>query len=103
MFGPGALGRMPPPMQAYLAAQAPVNARDVAATFRERHAPGSLAALDCPTAVAYGGASPVLLRTIARRLTETIADGAAVEIAGAGHAMLASHPAQVAEIIASSV
>lgn len=100
MFGPGALGRMPPPMQAYLAAQAPVNARDVAATFRERHAPAPLAALDCPTTVAFGGASPVLLQTIARRLAETMTDGAAVEIAGAGHAMLASHPAQVAAAIA---
>ncbi len=100
MFGHGALGRMPPPMQAYLAAQAPVNARDVAATFRERHAPGAFAALDCPALVAFGGASPILLRTIARRLAETIADAAAVEIAGAGHAMLASHPAQVAAAIA---
>lgn len=99
-FGEGAFARMPAPIQDYLRAAAPANARDVAATFRERVTPAELGAIAAPVTVACGGASPPMALRIARALAARVAHGRIVEIPGADHAMVATHPDEVAALIA---
>lgn len=99
-FGSGAFARLPGRMQDYLRAGAPTNARDVAAGFRERFAPGELRRIDAPAVVAVGGASPPIAGRIGRAVAAGLADARVVTIPGAGHAMLTTHPAEVAALIA---
>ncbi len=98
-FGPGAFDRMPEPVQAYLIERTAVNVRDVAANFGETYSPGGLRNLDVPTTIAYGGMSPAIMRTIANAMAGALGNASIEIIDGATHAMLVSHPAQVAAII----
>lgn len=98
-FGAGSFARLPESVRGFLRSQTAVNLRDVAATFRERHARAQLAALTMPVTVAWGGKSPAVARLIAERLAATVPQGRAVRLEGADHGMLTSHAPQVAALI----
>lgn len=102
-FGEGAFGRMPQPMRNYLAARAPVNARDVAATFREHYSALALHALAMPVTVAYGTASPAIARVLAEAIAKAVGLGFTLAIKGGTHAMLVSNAEAVANAIATDV
>lgn len=98
-FGASAYERLAEPMQTYLQDRTAVNIRDVKAAFAERHSRASLAALAVPTVVAYGTASPAATRTIVEALAGALGSGRTVAVEGADHAMLLTHPAEVAQVI----
>ncbi len=100
-FGPGAFDRMPEPVQAYLIERTEVNVRDVEAIFAETHSRSSLRDLRTPTTIAHGGASPSIAPTIAAALAGALGNASIDVIEGATHAMLVSHPAEVAGVIAA--
>ena len=101
-FGAGSFARLPEPVRGFLRSQTAVNMRDVAATFRERHARERLAALSMPVTVAWGGKSPAVAWLIAERLAATVPRGRATMLESADHGMLASHAPQVAALIAEA-
>ncbi len=98
-FGPGAFERMPAPVQNYLIERAEVNVRDVGSNFAERYSPEMLHDLDIPTTIIYGGASPAITRTIACAMAGALGNASTEIIDGASHAMLVTHPRQVAAMI----
>lgn len=100
-FGPGAFERMPEPVQAYLIERTEVNVRDVGANFGETYSLQALRDLRTPTTIAHGGASPAIARTIAAAMAGALGNASIDVIEGATHAMLVSHPAEVAAVIAA--
>lgn len=100
-FGPGAFDRMPEPVRAYLIERTEVNVRDVEANFGETYSRRALRDLRTPTTIAYGGVSPAIMRTIAAAMAGALGNASIDVIAGATHAMLVSHPAEVAGVIAT--
>ena len=98
-FGPGAFQRMPAPVQAYLVERTEVNVRDVESNFAEAYTPEMLAELGLEVTIVLGGASPVITGTIATAMAGALGNATVEIIDGADHAMLVTHPDQVAQLI----
>jgi pimeloyl-ACP methyl ester carboxylesterase len=98
-FGAGAFHEMPANVQDYLRANTAVNVRDVQAGFRQSLNPEHLAALDMPVTVVYGTRSPDITRKIANALADHLQAGSVKSLEDATHAMLSTHPKQVASLI----
>jgi pimeloyl-ACP methyl ester carboxylesterase len=98
-LGAGAYARLPPSAQRQLAGLAAKNAEDVRASFSETITAAELAAFDRPVLVLHGGAGNAVARAIASSLATLLPQARLGSIPGAGHAMIASHPAEVAAAI----
>ena len=98
-FGTGAFAKLPLPVQAFLIKFAPKNAADVKASLAETLPKAALAGFDRPNIIAYGGASPPIIPTIANALARLLPRAEARAIAGGTHAMLDMHAEAVAAII----
>ena len=98
-FGNGAFAKLPPPVQAFLVKFAPKNAADVKASFAEALPLAALSGFDRPTIIAFGGASPPIIPTIANALARLLPRAGARIIPGGTHAMLDTHPEAVAALI----
>lgn len=98
-FGEGAFDRMPPPVQAFLAANAASNAMDIRRTMSERYSLDALRALSIPVVVAYGSRSPALTLKIASALAANVGRGSLVRIDGATHALVTTHVDEVAGVM----
>jgi len=98
-FGTGAFAKLPPPVRAFLVKFAPKNAADVKASFAESLPQTALAGFDRPTIIAYGGASPPIIPTIAHSLARLLPRAEARAIPGGTHAMLDTHAEAVAALI----
>ena len=98
-FGAGAYLKLPRPVQDFLNASAARNAKDVKASFRESISREQLASFDRPVLIAHGAVSPPLARTIATALASLLPKARVRSIAGASHAMLDTHPSDVAGVI----
>jgi len=98
-FGPDSYARMPEPVQGYLKANTAINIRDVRATFRETYDLNELAAFRTPSLIAYGSKSPPETTAIATTLADCLGAAETRMIEGADHAMLTTHPTQIAALI----
>jgi pimeloyl-ACP methyl ester carboxylesterase len=98
-FGEGAFDRMPPPVQAFLAANAARNVLDIRRTMSERYSLDALRALPMPVLIAYGSRSPALTLQIASALAANAARGSLVRIDGATHSLVSTHVDEVAGVM----
>src|SRR5262249_51534386 len=98
-FGTGAYAALPTAVQGFLNAAAARNSMDVKASFSETISREQLASFDRPVLIAYGEASPPLARAIATALASLLPHAQVRSIAGASHAMLDTHPSDVAALI----
>lgn len=91
--GPGTWTAFPAAVRAYCLQVAPANRLDwhTVMTFD----PGR-AALECPARVIRGARTNPLIRELSRRLATLLDDGREHVVAGAGHFLIASHPAECA-------
>ena len=80
--------------------QAPANARDVRATLRGRYSLEALRRLAMPVLVVLGDRSPAVMTTICEGIASTAARGSLARLAGANHALITTHAAAVADLIA---
>jgi pimeloyl-ACP methyl ester carboxylesterase len=99
-FGAGAFERLPAAMKDFLIAHTGHNARDVRATFRERYSPGSLGGLTMPVLLVCGGRSPDVMRRICEGIASHAPRGALTVLDTADHALTATHPEEVAGMLA---
>ena len=98
-FGPDSYAGMPEPVQAYLRANTAINIRDVQATFREAYDLHELSALSTQTLIAYGSKSPSETIAIATTLADCLGAARTKSIDNANHAMLTTHPTDIAALI----
>jgi pimeloyl-ACP methyl ester carboxylesterase len=99
-FGDGAFDRLPAPVTAGLVQAAPANARDVRATFSETYTAAALARLPMPVVTVVGDRSPDITHRIARAVASHAPRGVVVSLPEGTHAMTATHPDAVADLIA---
>jgi pimeloyl-ACP methyl ester carboxylesterase len=98
-FGPDAFAALPEAARAQLRSRAVANARDVRATMRYTPDADALAGLDVPVTVVLGDASPAATAELCATLVERLPRAELTVVAGAGHAMIDTHPAAVAAIV----
>ncbi|MBN8938677.1 MAG: alpha/beta hydrolase [Rhizobiales bacterium] len=98
-FGPQAFARLPIPVQAFLDACAPRNARDVVSSFNEILDRDELARFDKPFHVVHGTLGAPVAASIAKALGAVAPAARVIAMAGAGHGLLDTHPRDVAEVI----
>ena len=90
---------MPEPVQAYLRANTAINIRDVQATFRETYDLRELDTFSLPTLIAYGSKSPAEIIAITTALTDCLGAARTKSIHDVNHAMLTTHPTDIAALI----
>lgn len=90
---------MPESVQAYLRANTAINIRDVQATFRKTYDLRELGAFTTLTLIAYGSKSPSETIAIATALTDCIGAARTKSIHDVNHAMLTTHPTDIAALI----
>jgi pimeloyl-ACP methyl ester carboxylesterase len=98
-FGPGTFARMPDPLRDYMVKGAVANIRDIRATLAQRYAPDDLRALTVPVTTVFGGTSPDVTRRIAEAIAAHVGHGSVVKLDTANHALISTHPVEVAELI----
>jgi pimeloyl-ACP methyl ester carboxylesterase len=98
-FGPGAFTRPPAAVHTFLMSAAAKNGADVRAAFADQLTVQQLAGSTKPVLVAYGTASPPVAPAIARAVVGLIARARRHAIHGAGHGMLDSHSAEIADLM----
>ncbi|MEM9684322.1 MAG: alpha/beta hydrolase [Pseudomonadota bacterium] len=101
-FGAGSFAAMPEPVRAYLNNRTAVNVRDVKATLADRYDADALAQISIPTTVAVGTRTEPTMKQIVASLVSALPNAAQVEIEGAGHGMLMTHPGAVANLLSGS-
>jgi pimeloyl-ACP methyl ester carboxylesterase len=98
-FGPGTFARMPELLRDYMVKGAVANIRDIRATLAQRYTPDDLRALTVPVTTVFGGKSPDVTRRIAEAIAAHVGHGAVVKLDTANHALITTHPIEVAELI----
>jgi pimeloyl-ACP methyl ester carboxylesterase len=100
--GPGSFDAMPENVRSAIAAWVPRNLRHWQPAFQPGAPFEHLQSIRVPTTVVISERAHPAARLIARRLQERIAQSRVVEIAGANHFMIFTHPAETARIIRES-
>jgi pimeloyl-ACP methyl ester carboxylesterase len=98
-FGPDAYAALPTGVKDHFRSRAEANARDVRATMRYRPDDEALAGLDVPVTVVLGSTSPPATATLCRTVVARLPRAELVELDGAGHAMIDTHPAEVVAVL----
>jgi len=101
--GSGAFASLPQRVRDYAVEATAVNILDWATAYGFQPTPDSLASIEVPTLVLWGGASHPAVQRANELLSLCIANASAVALAGAAHFMIATHAKQVAELIARQV
>lgn len=99
-FGKGAYEGLPDAVRSYLQSATAVNVRDINACLAETYDPDILAACDIPVTIAYGTASPALTRHLADSAEALLPSVVKRAIEGGTHAMVQTHAAEIAALIA---
>ncbi|MEM7274683.1 MAG: alpha/beta hydrolase [Actinomycetota bacterium] len=102
-YGAGTWDGMTDRLQAYLTAATPTNLEDLRAMLATPIDLGSVASRSIPTTVVIGTASPPPLPGICDAVVDAIPTASLGRIEGANHAMLETHPVEVAAVIARAV
>ncbi len=98
--GPGTFASWPPRVRAYAMETTPVNILDWASAYGFPLSQSSLATIDVPSLVLWGGASHPAAQRANELLGMWIKSASSGAIAGAAHFMIATHAEQVAALIA---
>ena len=101
--GAGSFDAMPENARNAIAAWVPRNLRHWELAFQPRAAFERLDSLRVPTTLVLSERAHPTARLIAHRMRERIAPSRVVEIAGANHFMIFTHPAETARIIRESL
>lgn len=100
--GAGSFDAMPENARSAIAAWVPRNLRHWEPAFEGRRAFERLDSIRVPTTLVLSERAHPVARLIARRMHERIGQSRVVEIAGANHFMIFTHPAETARIIRES-
>jgi pimeloyl-ACP methyl ester carboxylesterase len=98
-FGPGTFARLPDPLRDFMVKGAVANVRDIRATLAQRYTPDALGALTVPVTAVFGGKSPDVTRRIAEAIAAHVGHGDVVKLDTANHALVTTHPVEVAALI----
>ena len=101
--GPGTYAAWPPRVRAYAIETTPVNILDWASAYGFDPSQTSLAAVQIPSLVVRGGASHPAVQRANALLSECMSEAALATIGTAAHFMIATHPNEVARLIAQHV
>ena len=101
--GAGTFATWPERVRRFACQTTPVNILDWETAYRFPLSPAILELVDVPTLVLCGGASHAAMRCANQRLAEGITGASIVTLSGAAHFMIATHPGEVACLIASHV
>jgi pimeloyl-ACP methyl ester carboxylesterase len=101
--GQGTFASWPPRVRAYAADTTAVNLRDWQSAFGFPLSPEVLGSVHVPSLVAWGGASHPAARRANALLGASLHNARSIEIAGAAHFMISTHPTVVAELVESQV
>jgi pimeloyl-ACP methyl ester carboxylesterase len=102
IFGPDIFPRLSEQARSHFQAYGPLNARDARAALARSYGMNELRTFPTPTVVVNGTNSPGIFKQVGASLARLLPDVQPVTIAGAGHQMLDTHPAEVAAIIVSA-
>jgi pimeloyl-ACP methyl ester carboxylesterase len=98
--GPGTFAALPPRVRDHAIRTTAVNVLDWATAYGYRPGFGALAELDVPTMVVWGEESHPAVRRANEILCWSLMKASAVMVPCAAHFMTASHPGEVADLIA---
>lgn len=101
--GSGTFASWPARLRAYAIETAHVNIVDWSCGYAFPESVEQLAALDIPTLVVWGGASPVAVQRANELLAEHVARSRRLTVGGAAHFMIATHVSAVAAAIAEHI
>ena len=101
--GAGTYASWPPRVRAYAIETTPVNILDWASAYGFALSAESLAAVQIPALVIRGGASHPAVQRANALLSECMSEAALATIGTAAHFMIATHPNEVARLIAQHV
>jgi pimeloyl-ACP methyl ester carboxylesterase len=101
--GPGSFDAMPENARSTIAAWVPRNLRHWEPALQRHALFDELDRLRIPVTIVQSGRAHPTARLIARRLSERIAGSRVLEIAGANHFMILTHPVETARIIRESL
>jgi pimeloyl-ACP methyl ester carboxylesterase len=101
--GAGTFASLPPRVRSYAIETTPVNLVDWQSAYGFPVSASSLAGLCVPTLVVNGSKSHAAMRRITDILAERIRGAANEAVQGAAHFMIATHPTEVARLIADHV
>lgn len=101
--GPGAFASLPQRVRDYAVEMTAVNILDWATAYGFQPAPASLASIEVPTLVLWGGASHPAVQRANELLSLSIANASAVALDGAAHFMITTHAEEAAQVIARHV
>jgi pimeloyl-ACP methyl ester carboxylesterase len=96
--GAGSYAKLPFRVRDYLNEATARNAEDVRGSFSEAITDTQLEAFDRPVLIAYGSESPAVAGRIASALAKLLPLAEVLSIPGATHALLDSHPLEVAKL-----
>jgi len=101
--GAGTFASWPERVRAYAIETTPVNILDWASAGAFPLSAASLAAVDLPTCVVRGGASPPAVQRANALISECLPGAALATIPGAAHFMIATHANEVANLLSEHV
>jgi pimeloyl-ACP methyl ester carboxylesterase len=101
--GAGSFDAMPENARSAIAAWVPRNLRHWELAFRGGAAFERLDSIQVPTVLVQSERAHPVARLIVRRMHERLAQSRVVEIAGANHFMIFTHPAETARVIRESL
>ena len=101
--GAGTFAAWPARLRDYAIETTHVNILDWSSAFGNPLSPSILAAIDVPTLVLWGGASPAAVQRANELLADCIKGSARMTVAGAAHFMIATHVAEIAPVIARHI
>jgi pimeloyl-ACP methyl ester carboxylesterase len=101
--GPGTFASWPERARAYAVQTTPVNILDWATAYASGLSLASLATIDLPALVLWGGASHPAMQRANELVGDRLKRATSAAIAGAAHFMLGTHPVEVARLIGRHV
>lgn len=101
--GAGTFASWPPRLRAYAVETTHVNIMDWACGYAFPESVEQIAAIDIPTLVFWGDASPQAVQRANELLADHVPGSRRMTIAGAAHFMIATHAAEVADAIARHI
>ena len=101
--GAGTFASWPPRLRAYAVETTHVNIMDWACGYAFPESVEQIAAIDIPTLVFWGDASPQAVQRANELLADHVPGSRRMTIAGAAHFMIATHAAEVASAIARHI
>jgi pimeloyl-ACP methyl ester carboxylesterase len=101
--GAGTYASWPARVRAYAGETAAVNILDWASAYAFPLSAAALAAVDLPALVAWGGASHPAAQCANALLGQSLSDATTAAIDGAAHFMIATHPSELARLLAAHI